>query len=234
MMATESESQISFEFNIPFQMPADQMYTPYFVGRADIIATLHGAVASNFNQSGKRPVPVILHGTGGAGKTQIALEYMYRHQRDHSCIIWIDSSTLDTILRSFRHFADRLLRHYKLQNLTHTPFYEQLNELSAPSHNKSRRSPSELHVMLDWLSLERNERWLLIYDNYDDIELFDIRKYMPAGDRGTIIITSRRRGCSHLGIGIDVNQMSEQDSLQLLKKSTRSGTEDLEFHDDGT
>ena len=50
---------------------------PNFTGRVDLIAQLHESLTSSGTSD---PVQLVaLHGLGGMGKTQIAIEYTYRH-----------------------------------------------------------------------------------------------------------------------------------------------------------
>lgn len=50
---------------------------------------------------------------------------------------------------------------------------------------------------------------------------YDIRDFFPNTQQGSIIITSRRRECARLGLGIEVDQLSQADALELLKKSAK-------------
>lgn len=78
-----------------------------------------------------------------------------------------------------------------------------------------------VEVVLDWLRMAQNKHWLLVYDNFDDIESYDIRDFFPNTQRGCIIVTSRRRECARLGLGIEVEQLGQADALELLKKSAK-------------
>lgn len=50
-----------------------------------------------------------------------------------------------------------------------------------------------------WLSQRDNDKWLVVYDNYDDPRLpginsstgYDIRDYFPSREHGPILITTR-------------------------------------------
>ena len=64
-----------------------------------------------------------------------------------------------------------------------------------------------------------SQPWLLVFDNADDPNL-SLTSYLPAGDRGDIIITSRNPGCQYYNtVGcIQVEQLSPHDSMSLLTK----------------
>ena len=56
-----------------------------------------------------------------------------------------------------------------------------------------------VHQARQWLSQADNNRWLIVYDNYDDPRLpgmdsatgYDIRKYFPLRAQGSTLITTR-------------------------------------------
>ncbi len=77
-----------------------------------------------------------------------------------------------------------------------------------------------------WLSDTANIRWLLIFDKYDDPDVFDIRKYYPPAARGSIIITTRLP--DHVsGKLIHVRPLEHIDeSLQVLE--TRSERQNVQ------
>jgi hypothetical protein len=66
-------------WHVPF------IHSSFFTGRKAIIAKLNKAF--NENQTGLSVQA--LSGIGGVGKTQIALEYAYRHRDDYQAVFWI-------------------------------------------------------------------------------------------------------------------------------------------------
>src|SRR5437660_11107191 len=69
---------------------------PYFTGREDLLLQLHSCLRSE----GAVAQIQALSGLGGIGKTQLALEYAYRHALDYSAIFWIEADTVEGITRS--------------------------------------------------------------------------------------------------------------------------------------
>src|SRR5436309_12808390 len=74
------------------------------------------------------------------------------------------------------------------------------------------------------------EQWLLIIDNADDPSI-NISRYFPAGNRGTIIVTTRNYHCeSHQTIGSwEFGRMKANEAVALLLKTT-----DMEDRANGT
>lgn len=89
--------------------------------------------------------------------------------------------------------------------------------------DKGRVSGESQHVecivqgVKRWFTREDNRSWLLILDNVDDLESFDIGSFIPSPTHGTIIMTSRRRECARFGTGILVDNMPESEAVLLLK-----------------
>lgn len=106
------------------------MQVPHFTGRIGVIFQLHAALtkhASNATSS-----PIVLFGPGGVGKTQIALEYVNRHQNNYSSIIWIDGTSPESVRRSFTDVASQLLDHYDAYSLNSTSIYRRLVKVFQP------------------------------------------------------------------------------------------------------
>jgi hypothetical protein len=105
-----------------------------------------------------------LHGMGGIGKTQLALEYAYRFRTAYDVVWWVAADPLT--------FVD-------------TSLIDLLARLSLPTY---QTGPETLRVVLNALARgEPYPRWLLIFDNAEDER---VGRVIPAGG-GHVIITSR-------------------------------------------
>ncbi|KXG48434.1 Tetratricopeptide-like helical [Penicillium griseofulvum] len=110
-----------------------------------------------------------LYGTGGIGKTQIALAYAYQ-QKDSGtqAILWFNCETGQSLAQSFRDVASLL-------------HLEGANDDETNEQNKI--------LVLAWLR-RTNRTWLCIFDNVEDLDLF--RNAWPAADSGKALVTSRK------------------------------------------
>ena len=70
-----------------------------FYGREDVLSAID-SVLSPLRKT-NRLRSFALFGIGGSGKTQIALEYAYRHLKDFKAIFWIVSDSIEKIEQGF-------------------------------------------------------------------------------------------------------------------------------------
>ncbi|KAG4440354.1 hypothetical protein IFR05_004147 [Cadophora sp. M221] len=164
-----------------------------FVGREDVLQKIEDGPTSEAG-----PRIFVLRGLGGQGKTQIALEYCRRAKnRDLKAIFWVDSTSEDSVKKSFQTIAGKLNGTDEIATGDATPFI--------------------LETFREWPS-----PWVMVFDNYDDVKSFDsIRDFFPASKQGTIIITSRNSASNRLTSQqprnfIELEGLSKEDSLQLL------------------
>jgi transcriptional regulator with XRE-family HTH domain len=164
---------------------------PFFTGREEILEALHTQLGADrtvaLTQSSA------LHGLGGIGKTQIALEYAYRYALEYSAVFWIEAETVTRITAS-------LLR------------------LAACLHLPERQEADQLRMLAEiqrWLTTHHH--WLLIWDNLEDLEL--LWHWLPPARQGAILITTRSPVLGPLALGMDLLPMgNEEGRLFLLRR----------------
>ena len=159
----------------------------------------------------------ILHGIGGVGKSQLAVEFARKHQKNFSAVFWIPSSTKGRLKRNIAALAQRLPEH---QISERAKFF---------SKNTDKELDEVVEDVLKWFSQPSNNKWLLIFDNVDreyfaefeDPEAFDIKEYLPEADQGSILITSRLAGMWRLvGKEIKLEPFDELQGELLLNSIT--------------
>jgi len=159
-----------------------------FTGREDLLLQLRRQLTSDVGTS----VAHVLHGMGGVGKTQLAIEHVYRHASDYQVVWWIPAEQVALVRSSLAALATRL-------GLTE----------AAPW-----RVEDAAHAVLD--ALRRGdpcERWLLVFDNADQPE--EIQDLLPTGT-GHVAVTTRNHGWGSGAEVIDVDVFTRQESLDLL------------------
>lgn len=139
-----------------------------------------------------------LHGLGGIGKTQIALEYAYLHKSEYDHVYWITAATQTTLFSGFQEIAT------------------QTNCISKAANLKPSDAASEV---LSWLT--QQAKWLLVLDNLDDLSVID--GYLPDLSTGHILITTRDQHYDQIpaeGLEIGPLEFDDAVSLLLLRSST--------------
>src|SRR5271156_2932700 len=130
-----------------FMMPYDRH--PHFLGRDDLLSLLRQKLQqTNPKEYNHR---VAIYGIGGVGKTQVAIEYVYRHERDYNNIYWISASDQAALLSGFQEIAAK------------TGCLSGVTEGLKPTKVAEN--------VLSWLRLQEN--WLLVIDNLDDVSVAD-------------------------------------------------------------
>jgi hypothetical protein len=180
-----------------------------FVGRQDELDNLWQYLQPTDSPSRK---VAILHGLGGMGKTQLAIRFARDHRDDFTAIFWLNGKDRDALLQSLSSALNRLPGQGCDSEATDDAEVEQ----------RARH-------MLRWLELDGNSRWLIIFDNVDQDPPFDsavgngydIGKFFPKSDHGSILITSRLRGLTELGgEPFPVHRLDSHSAIQLLLKSS--------------
>lgn len=213
-------------YEIPMQLPYHR--NDKFVGRAEELSRIHEAFRESGSPSGSLRVET-LHGTGGIEKTQIALEYAYRFEVDYSTIFWVNGESLQATIQSFCAIAQHIFNYHIRIQQSPTPDYQLIaHELgmtglvdsSSPSKVSSEPGDESrvVDVVKGWFSNKQNSRWLLIFDNVDDIQEFDISNFFPySTNGGCAIITSRRPDCANYGRSeLAIERLDEESAVRLL------------------
>ena len=167
---------------------------PNFTGREALLARLERELASG------RPTAVTqaISGLGGVGKSQLALEYAYRHDSMYDVVWWLRAEEPATLSSDFADLA---------------------MALELPEHTAPDRGVIE-EAVCRWLN--SHERWLLIFDNASAPD--EIRRYLPKSATGHVIITSRNPAWRSLANPLPVEVWEKSESVSFLQR--RTGQED--------
>jgi hypothetical protein len=197
------------EFSVSFSL-ADVAETDHFVARETELAQIRNILCSD----GSRRIAV-LHGLGGIGKTQLTIAYAKRYKHNYSAVFWLNIKDIDSLKQGFAKIAKLILRdHPSASQLSNLDMNGNLDEV--------------VDAVKGWLSLPKNTRWLLIYDNYDnpkipgnkDASAIDIRKFFPESYQGSVIITTRLAQVK-AGRQVPIKKLTNiEDSLQILANAS--------------
>ena len=199
-----------------------------FTGRDREIGEIHQVLHCADATISQRRV-MVLHGLGGMGKTQLAIQYAYIHQKDYTSVWWVNASTTQALCQGFLEIAQQLLS-YHTQNTTAGLKPDSASvavALGLPPDAVNRKGELNasgvitdiVKAIISWFAAEDNHRWLLIFDNYDDLRNVNIFDFLHPGSTGSILITSRSRDTCHIGKGLEVQEVTEDEALEILRTS---------------
>jgi len=163
-----------------------------FTGREELLTSLREALTSG------RPARVTqaIAGLGGVGKTQLALEYVYRHEKDYSAVFWLPAEDSAALAAEYAGLA-RVL------------------DLPEKDSQDQRVTVAAVHR---WLN--DNSTWLLVLDNAPEPE--GIRQYLPEKCNGHVIITSRHQAWGSVADSLSVPVFPGDKAIEFLLKRTKS------------
>ncbi|WP_166682971.1 FxSxx-COOH system tetratricopeptide repeat protein [Streptomyces aquilus] len=156
-----------------------------FTGRDSLLVHLREALAAE-----QRVAVQALHGRGGVGKTQLALEYAYRFAGEYEYAWWIAAEDPALIPGQLAGLAARM----------------NVVSAGAPPADAVELLLGELGAM---------SRWLLVFDNAE--EPTALAPFLPGGP-GHVLITSRNPNWRARAVPVDVDTLTRTESVALLRE----------------
>lgn len=182
---------------------APEIADSLFVGRGAEIQDMERILLPGSDSSLRKIL--VLGGMGGIGKTQLSIAYTKKHRNDYTSVFWLNATSEFTLRSSLRQLARRALAVEDIDKVSDEIIWVRVS---------------------NWLCELNNSRWLLVYDNYDEPDAYDITKFYPPVVHGSIIVTTRLPSKVN-GSAVLVRSLKEEkDSLQILSsRSERDGVE---------
>jgi len=180
--SSETESVI---WNVPYRR------NPFFTGREVILEKLH----DHFSRAATAALtqPPAITGLGGIGKTQITIEYAYRHREDYQYVLWVNATEPVTVTEGFVQIAKVL----------QLPIKEEQDQHKV------------VEAVKQWLA--NHDGWLLILDNADDLNLAN---EFPPVEKGHMLLTTRDAATGSLA-NFEVDKMDTRESMELLLRRAK-------------
>ena len=165
-----------------------------FTGRREALEQLRTTLVAGGNAA-----VTALHGLGGVGKTQLAIEYAWRYHTDYSHIWWVRAETPATLVSDFASLARKL-----------------------PDAVRDGVADADAAAAaLNWL--RRNSGWLLVLDNASGPK--ELGDYLPSAPAGHTVVTSRNPAWRGRAAPLDVDVFGPEEAVAFLLKRTGQSDE---------
>jgi len=181
-------------WNVPFRR------NPFFTEQEHVVSQL--ATTLQNRQKAALTQPQAVSGLGGIGKTQLALEYAYRHRQNYHAILWGRADTREALISTFVAIA----------HLLDLPQKDEQDQLIT------------VQAVKTWLA--GRSQWLLVLDNADELAI--VGEFIPPAFQGHLLLTTRAQVTGELARKFEVEAMRpEIGALLLLRRAgliARDGT----------
>src|SRR5436305_1317660 len=157
-----------------------------------------------------------LYGLGGIGKTQIAIQYAYQHQKEFDIVCWLRANDWNTLVSSYVELSGD----------------SDLISLGSPKFENENDSIAIANRLKTWFEKKCELKWLLIFDNADNLhdteEMQNVADLIPRGQSGCVLITSRNRARVKklANAGCEVIEMVESEAMQLFTECSQLSVSD--------
>jgi hypothetical protein len=172
---------------------------PAFTGREDFLETLHHELGERRQTA---VLPQAIHGMGGVGKSQIAIEYVHRHSDEFDLVWWIPAEESGQILTSLTKLAQRLRLDVSPEANAAVPAVQEALSTGVTGYRD----------------------WLLVFDNAEDPA--EARKYFPTGGAGRILVTSRNPDWERGTRALEVDVFTREESIAFLQNRNADLSDD--------
>lgn len=153
---------------------------------------------------------VVVWGLGGAGKSQLVLNYIREHREDYAAVFWIECGSRESIERDY------------------IQIYQLLNGRSLGLGQDMVKAKDAIPAVKSWFH-GRKGRWLVvldsadIIDNPDDPSYIDLTYILPDAPGVHIVITSRSATAKEMTLleAVEVADLESSEAVDLFRRCAK-------------
>ncbi|KAH7122357.1 hypothetical protein B0J11DRAFT_581064 [Dendryphion nanum] len=177
-----------------------------FVDRPALHHQIRQQLDPGSSQDGRNGTRMLaVWGLGGAGKTQLVLDYLCQRRTDYKATFWIEAERNDLIERDF------------------VAIYRLLFEVHITTGQEIIKANDAVARVKSWLSNRSRDRWLIVFDGADSVDdeddgYIDLMRYVPESRFLDVIVTTRSRTAKDVTAleGVEVGEMEEAQAVDLF------------------
>lgn len=221
-------------YKIPMSLsfPRNHNFTGRKVEQLEMQKVLHGSDIESLRQK-----IMVLCGLGGIGKSQLAAQYAYEHEDMYTSVWWVNANSRLSLAQDYFTILQQLVSHHAQirTRVGQIPDYSWIATMlrlptSGIDHAGQLVASTDMKLIIQavksWFGNSKNQNWLIIVDNYDDLEAVSISDFLPQST-GSVIITSRAQHSRRFGASLELDVIDREDGIEILRKS--AGTKIDEF-----
>ncbi|WP_279493586.1 FxSxx-COOH system tetratricopeptide repeat protein [Actinocrispum wychmicini] len=161
-----------------------------FTGRAELLDQLSKRLVAGGTTA---ILPAALHGMGGIGKTQMAVEYIYRRLHRYDIVWWLQATQPAQIRAGLTELAQYMGLPGSQEAHTAVPAVREALRIGRPYR-----------------------RWLLVFDSAESPDA--VRPFFPTNGPGEILVTSRNPDWAGIARPLEVTVFRREESIELLRR----------------
>jgi hypothetical protein len=193
-----------------------------FFGRSSVMDQLERALLPPESEdSDQQEIRTFaLCGLGGVGKTEIAVQFMFKHRDKFDAVFWLQADEVSKLAEEFSQIV------VEMGLLSHDDTVDQ--DVNRKVVKAWLENPKKCLDSSDPASSVKAS-WLLIFDNVEDLDT--LKEFWPSFGTGSILITSRNPSASNLGFaaaasGANIEPFDVDGAARFLIRLTNQGEED--------
>lgn len=167
-----------------------------YVARPDLQDQMKQRQHDTIEQRDRSSKILVVCGLGGAGKSQLTLQYIQNYRADYTAVFWIDAGSQTRLEADYKH----------IRNLLHS----------------SKRTDVDVDTCVNevkqWCHHQQGQ-WLFVFDSADDVDsphsstYIDLRKVVMDTPSADVIITTRSQSLTDM-TDLDAVQVAEMSSME--------------------